>query len=73
MSSKFLNHISVGLNPVCGFKVRDFWRVRVGLYSLILVDEPGFESGLKFGFSGFGPMFGPFLVEQVRVISKFNL
>ena len=26
-------------NPVCGFEVRDVWRVR----SLILVDEPGFR------------------------------
>ena len=29
---------SVGSNPVCGFRVRDFWRGR----SSVLVDEQGF-------------------------------
>ena len=30
---------SVGLNPVHGFSVRDFWRVHVGIHSLVLVDK----------------------------------
>ena len=30
------------------------------------VDEPWVRKGLKFGFSRFGPGFGPFLAEQVQ-------
>ena len=56
---------NVGSNPVRGFEIRDFWRVRpAGWFcSSILVDEPGCS---KFGFSGFGPVFGPFLADQVQ-------
>ena len=45
---------SVGSNPVCGFRIRDFWRVQVG--SLFSFDRRTWVSkGSKFGFSRFGP------------------
>ena len=57
---------SVGLNdrsnPVRGFGVWNFWRVR----SLVLVDEPGFRRVRSLVFPNFGPGFGSFLAEQVR-------
>ena len=40
---------SVGSNLVCGFRVRDFWRV----CSLVLVDEPRFRKVQSYGFGLF--------------------
>ena len=55
------NAVSVRSDPVRGFKVHDFWRVR----SSVLVDKPGFRKVCTLVFSGFGLGFGQILTKQV--------
>ena len=58
-------NIVLGRTQFVGLKFRIF-RGFGWVHISILVGEPWFEGGLKFGFSGFGPGFGLFLIQQVR-------